>query len=651
MDFGHASWGDYDNDGFLDVALAGEINGGPYCQVWRNLGSGTFTQAASIFAFVDSVAWGDFDSDGRLDLLVGPHNARVLRNTGNGTFTNMDVGLPQDLYLGTGSVAWGDYDNDGRLDILIAGDSDNVGEPITQIWRNVGDGTFTNINATLKGVSGSVAWGDYDNDGRLDVLVAGNTPWGQVTEIWRNAGAGIFLNINAGLGGAQTAAWGDYDNDGRSDVLLSSPAGSQVWRNLGSGQFSLATTLPSATAAAWGDYDNDSRLDILVDTQLLHNDAGGGTNSLPTAPIGLTSSVNGRNVSLGWSESSDATTPGPGLTYNLRVGVTSNSVEILHPSAASTGKRRLARLGNVQSSTSAIFAGGTGNYYWSIQSSDAAFAGSPFSTNGSFVIKPAATVNGLEKLSVTTATLSGTALAGTTPSSVQFFYGTNSQFNLSTAVQTIPPGPDFVRVVADLTGLLPATTYNYKLVVVTDVGTTNSSTLSFTTLAADRPTIVSVTATNLSTNSALLTATLLANQLSSSASFVWGVNGVFNNFTTPQTFNGYLPFTASALLTNLSPGQTYNFRLVVDNSAGTTDSGILTFRTPFALTSALRQPNGQVKLQFSGLAGASYTVLVSTNLSTWDVAGAATQVSPGGFEFTDTASTNQAKRFYLLRNP
>ncbi len=70
-------------------------------------------------------------------------------------------------------MAWGDYDNDGDLDILLTGDTGT--EIISRVYRNDGE-TFADISAPLPGVKlGSVAWGDYDNDGDLDVLLSGDT--------------------------------------------------------------------------------------------------------------------------------------------------------------------------------------------------------------------------------------------------------------------------------------------------------------------------------------------------------------------------------------------------------------------------------------------------------------------------------------------
>ncbi|MDB6026395.1 MAG: regulatory domain of in-like proprotein convertase [Verrucomicrobiales bacterium] len=654
---GRASWGDYDNDGLLDVALTGDFGNENSCQIWRNLGNGTFAKVGGIGYSIDSVAWGDYDNDGRLDLMLGGW-FQVWRNAGNGVFTNINV-YPADSaesfsYFGTGSVAWGDYDNDGRLDILFAGDNDAAGQPITQIWRNLGNGTFTNINAGLPGVIGSVAWGDYDNDGRLDVLLAGNTPSGYVSQIWRNAGSGFFININAGIGAARNTVWGDYDNDGRLDILASSPGGSQIWRNAGGGTFNLFSSLPAASAVAWGDYDNDTRLDLLLDGQLLHNTTGSATNVPPTTPSALVSSVNGRNVSLSWSAGNDSATPAASLTYNLRVGLSPTSGEIVQPSSAANGKPRLPRMGNVQNGTDAILSKGPGIYYWSVQALDGGFAGSPFSTTNSFTILPLATVTQAEDVSVTTATLAGTVLAGTTPQQFQFLYGTNGLFNISTPLQTLAPGEFFVRVTAHIGGLLPGTTYNFKLFVVSDVGSTNSTATTFTSFLSNKPTFDSVGATNLSTNSALLTARLQPNNRTTSAAFSYGVNGVYNNFTSTQTFEGIDDVIVTALLPNLNPGQTYNFRFIADNFWGTTVSTNGTFQTlvpPFTLTNALVQTNGQFKLQFTGLPNTLYTVLVSTNLNAWDVIGTATQLSPGSFQFIDTGSTNQPRRFYRLRNP
>src|SRR5437667_130895 len=99
-------------------------------------------------------------------------------------FTNINAGLPG---MAESSAAWADYDNDGRLDILLAGASS------AQVWRNT-TGGFANINAGLPNVQyGAAVWGDYDNDGRQDILLTGFSS-GEISQVWRNTGSG-FTNI------------------------------------------------------------------------------------------------------------------------------------------------------------------------------------------------------------------------------------------------------------------------------------------------------------------------------------------------------------------------------------------------------------------------------------------------------------------------
>ena len=291
--YGSVAWGDYDNDGFLDLLITGAtgVDGDGFpmnliAQVWHNNGSGNFSLAYSLPGVCySSVAWGDFDNDGRLDILLtgitntatGNSISQVWRNNGNGTFSKVNLSLPGVCY---GSAALGDYDNDGRPDILLTGASGT--NLIAQVWRNTGSG-FANINAGLPGVIyGSATWGDYDNDGRLDILLTGARTnfvfaLDDIAQVWRNNGDNTFSNINAGLPGVarSSAAWGDYDNDGRLDILLtgtpddvSGSSLAQVWHNNGNNTFSLVSNagLPQvySDSAAWGDFDNDGRLDILL---------------------------------------------------------------------------------------------------------------------------------------------------------------------------------------------------------------------------------------------------------------------------------------------------------------------------------------------------------------------------------------------------
>jgi uncharacterized repeat protein (TIGR01451 family) len=273
------AWGDYDNDGDLDILITGQQPSSPYVvsKIYRNDGGGAFTDIGAGLTGVrfSSVAWGDYDNDGDLDiLLTGSSNAgrisKVYRNDAEGSgFTDIGAALTG---VSNGSVGWGDYDNDGDLDILLTGDSD--GDPVSQVYRNDGGDAFADIGAGLTGVEySSVAWGDYDNDGDLDILLTGRTvspP--NVSKVYRNDGASGFTDILAGLKGVvkSSVAWGDYDNDGDLDILLtgfgSSP--SRIYRNDGgsSGFTDIGADLPGvqSSSVAWGDYDNDGDVDILL---------------------------------------------------------------------------------------------------------------------------------------------------------------------------------------------------------------------------------------------------------------------------------------------------------------------------------------------------------------------------------------------------
>jgi uncharacterized repeat protein (TIGR01451 family) len=290
---GSVAWGDYDNDGDLDILLTG-WRSWRVSKLYRNDGPSGFSDiGAGLAAVSDSaVAWGDYDNDGDLDILLtgcsaSGHVSKVYRNDGPSGFTDIGAGLPG---LEGGSVAWGDYNNDGDLDILLTGICGSI--DCAEIYRNDGASGFTDINAGLAGITeGSVAWGDYDKDGDLDVLLAGSG----VSEVYRNDGTSGFTDIAAGLPGVGNAsvAWGDYDNDGDLDILLTgyTPAPSCVsnlYRNDGTSGFTdIAAGLTGVRygSVAWGDYDNDGDLDILLTgetlsgsrvTELYRNDGASG---------------------------------------------------------------------------------------------------------------------------------------------------------------------------------------------------------------------------------------------------------------------------------------------------------------------------------------------------------------------------------------
>ncbi|OGS23050.1 MAG: hypothetical protein A2252_07990 [Elusimicrobia bacterium RIFOXYA2_FULL_39_19] len=266
------AWGDYDNDGYLDLAMAG-YSGSYVTQVYHNDAGNSFSKVVDLIGVYNgSLAWGDYDNDGYLDLALAGNGDGAIKiyhnNNGNGTFTNIEAFL--EVY-GNCSLAWGDYDNDGKLDFAIAGFSTN---PRFQIFHNNGNGFVDSGIDNITGIKRcSVVWGDYDNDGRLDLAIAGNTGSGYITQVYHNDAGNSFSKV-VDLTGVEycSLSWGDYDNDGYLDLVVAGDSGSgyiakTYHNNNGNGTFnSVENGLPGVKncSLSWGDYDNDGDLDLAI---------------------------------------------------------------------------------------------------------------------------------------------------------------------------------------------------------------------------------------------------------------------------------------------------------------------------------------------------------------------------------------------------
>jgi hypothetical protein len=411
MAAGAVAWADYDRDGYVDFVLTGAPNGstaGATTQLYHNNTNGTFSAVSAGFAgtWDGAVAWGDYDNDGDPDLLVAGRTSSngtattLYRNNGNGTFTSVSSVIGA-FY--SGAIAWGDYDNDGDLDIAAGGVGLN-----TTLYRNNGNGTFNSTGIALPIIaSGSLAWGDYDNDGDVDLLIASYSGSAFVTRVYRNNGAGTFANDSSANLPAATgnAAWGDFDNDGFLDVLLSSlvnAPNTRVFRNAGIAGFQdIQADLQSYVLAenAWADYDQDGDLDfMLVAAQevygyspypvKLYRNENAVSNTPPSAPTGLATTVSNKNVTFTWTRPADAqTTNANGLSYSLRVGTTPGGGQVRMANAApADGFRLLNGIGAITTNRWFLQNLAPGTYYWAVQAIDTAFAGSPFSTESMFVI-------------------------------------------------------------------------------------------------------------------------------------------------------------------------------------------------------------------------------------------------------------------------
>ncbi|MCS6804816.1 MAG: FG-GAP-like repeat-containing protein [Acidobacteriota bacterium] len=275
-------------------------------------------------------AFADYNNDGWLDLFVTDRGRNFLyRNNGNGTFTDVArsagvVGRQDVLYR---AAAWGDYDNDGFRDLFV---TTKPGPDI--LYRNNGDGTFTNVT-TLAGVGGSVgddsscaAWGDYNNDGFIDLYVGNDAGGpaapgfvgapGQPNYLYRNNGNGTFTEVGRAYGvnnwGRTFAAlWTDYDNDGDVDLAVINDFGqfndfpNTLYRNDGPdgrGGWKFTEVGPTVgfnsrlygMGVGAGDVDNDGDLDYFISncgTGAFHKNNGDGTFTEATYEAGLDTAV------------------------------------------------------------------------------------------------------------------------------------------------------------------------------------------------------------------------------------------------------------------------------------------------------------------------------------------------------------------------
>ena len=518
---GSLAWGNFDNDNEadLDLLLTGAAGSARVTQIYRYDGGGRFTAIADNLPDISNGTgvWGDYDNDGDLDILLAGSSslgnlAEIYKNT-KGVFTPVNAGLKG--VAGGSAAAWGDYDNDGDLDILLAGE-ESSGLASAKIYRNT-NGVFNDIAAPLTGVADcALAWGDYDSDGNLDILLAGRQSNGvRLAKVYRNTN-GSFFDVNASLVGIDggSAVWGDFDNDGDLDILLTGDAANgpvaKVYRNDGIGFYDIQAALTGVkiSAAAWGDYDNDGALDVIAAGE----DGGGAlsvqvyrnivarANTAPTTPANLTSSPSGSSVTLNWNKATDNQTRQNGLTYNLRVGTTMpNGPQIVSPlSNVTNGFRRVPQLGNTGHPNSLTIKNlAPGTYYWSVQAIDNAFAGSAFAPERNFVILPTPTI------SRSPATMTFTGLTGGANPASQTLQISNSgggTLNWSVSANqtwlTLSPGSgsatgeiDNVSVSANIAGLA-AGTYSATITIAAP-GATNTpqTTAVIFNIAPQLPTI------------------------------------------------------------------------------------------------------------------------------------------------------------------
>lgn len=282
---GGAGFADYDNDGDVDLLVAGRNN----FIFYRNdnaIYTDVTLQTGISFNgdCLKSVVWGDYNNDGWRDVYLTSWytGSRLYKNNGNGTFSDVTassgIGLP--FIYQTTTAAWGDVNRDGYLDLYIGnyGNIEGAGEQPNYFFSNNGNGTFTDITNS-SGAKDSlykkplaIVIFDFDMDGWQDIYLAMDKY--QRSSLFKNLGNGTFQDITYSSNtmcyfDAMGIAVGDYNHDGLFDMHVSNgPPGNATFRNNGNGTFTdvAVPTNTTINKECWGnsfiDYDNDGWCDL-----------------------------------------------------------------------------------------------------------------------------------------------------------------------------------------------------------------------------------------------------------------------------------------------------------------------------------------------------------------------------------------------------
>ncbi len=397
-------WGDYDNDGDLDLLLAGQ-NAANKSFLFNN-DAGTFEVALEMPYLGErgEVLFMDADNDGDLDIFAfGNWTSLWYQNNGNDNFELHTNNFP--VFNAVQADA-GDYDNDGDNDIIISGDTGSGLRVF--ILKNDLD-SIEIVQTYLPGmIGGCLRLGDYDNDGDLDIFNMGNnSSMDPQADIFKNAGDDNFVNINAGITSVYLgkAAWGDYDNDGDLDIMTIGHLagcgvayGTFIYENIGNDWFNsqdISFTKGENAALAWGDYDNDGDLDVAIAgvaaesdyfTEIYKNNLAFPGES-PGIPEGLSATFVNSQVLLQWNASEDTQTPSEGLSYNVYIGTQPGKGDIMSSQNIGNFLMKPA-FGNAGEDTTLLIKGLQNGvtYYWSVQAVDNSFTASDFAPEASFTV-------------------------------------------------------------------------------------------------------------------------------------------------------------------------------------------------------------------------------------------------------------------------
>jgi len=305
-DPGTVAVADFDKDGYDDLLIVSDHVALPL-RIYKNMSGSSFQIVFEGQSGLERAIWLDFEGDGDLDIFCNTGGFPLLYlNDGLGTFTESAGGMNFNSSSGITAAA-ADMNNDGLTDIYAC-----IFGSANRLYKNIAGGDVEDISYSAqvadynKGVSQT--WGDYNNDGFLDLYVANIQSNRNI--LFKNLGNETFSDVTydaavADEGDARTSAWVDFNNDGLMDLFTTNHVNNnRLYRNNGDGSFTDVAevwnikTPQDGFGISWGDYDLDGDQDVLIcghtySVILLRNDGNNLGNYLDIELNGVFDNANG----------------------------------------------------------------------------------------------------------------------------------------------------------------------------------------------------------------------------------------------------------------------------------------------------------------------------------------------------------------------
>lgn len=444
---GSLAFADIDNDGDLDLALSGSSSAGYISKIYINNGTSLIEssqwQSDLVAVYESALTFGDIDNDNDLDLALcgdaGTSNERTKIYLNNGTsFVESSQWQNNLLAVDWCSIAFGDYDNDNDLDLTLIG---HTTQDNHRIYRNNGT-SFVEIQKELGDLigifAGSIAFGDYDVDGYLDLIAIGNE--GYTTLYLYNSSNTNFTTSSQDpenlfdLDYGSSVVWVDLDNDTDLDLIET-------------GYGSEGGGAGNATVKAYVYLSNRS---------LTKN------NTKPSAPTtNFTSNYSNGILNLSWGNGSDSETPTLGLYYNLMIGNSTTNHTIVSGIYGGSSNPTAGYFGNMMQRKSITLNRylSEGTYNWYVQTIDTGLAKSNWSSVQSFVVNNDSTAPNISSVS-SSVTSSTATITWTTDESANstVYYGTTTATTSSSSSDNLVSSHSI-----SLSSLSASTLYYYNV--------------------------------------------------------------------------------------------------------------------------------------------------------------------------------------------